>query len=136
MRSPQEVLDAARIKWPAVLRAESAGENMFPLGIPFGRPSTTTDFAVIRADLASLAAANYGWQIEWEEIDTRKWGKQRWPSRISFASIEGLAQALQFTEQLKLFREALVLARSDCPKLEPLLRTRAHRIPDLLPASK
>lgn len=74
MRSPQEVLAAARSKWPAVLRAEAAGENMFPLAIPFGRPSTTSDFAAIRVDLASLAAANYGWQIEWEEIDTRKWG--------------------------------------------------------------
>lgn len=133
MRSPKEILDAARLKWPAVLRAEAAGESMFPLGIPFGRPSTTSEFASIRADLASLATADYGWQIDWEEIDTRKWGKQRWPQRVGFASIEDLARALQFTEQLKLFREALVLARSACPKLEPWLRARAHRIPELLP---
>jgi hypothetical protein len=133
MLNPQEVLAAARSKWPAVLRAEAAGENMFPLAVPFGRPSTTSDFAAIRTDLASLAAANYGWQIEWEEIDTRKWGKQRWPRRVSFASIEDLAETLQFMGQLTLFREALVLARSACPKLEPWLRTRAHRIPELLP---
>ncbi|MBS1823476.1 MAG: hypothetical protein JST61_16140 [Acidobacteria bacterium] len=73
MRSPQEVLAAALSKWPAVLRAEAAGENMFPLSIPFGRPSTTSDFAAIRGDLVNLASANYGWKIEWEEIDTRKW---------------------------------------------------------------
>jgi hypothetical protein len=133
MRSPQEVLAAARSKWPSVLRAEAARESMFPLAIPFGRPPTTSDFAAIRADLASLAAAKHGWQIEWEEIDTRRWGKQRWPRRVSFASIEDLAETLQFTEQLTLFREALVLARSVCPKLEPWLRSRAHRIPELLP---
>jgi hypothetical protein len=88
---------------------------------------------MLNGRLANLAAANYGWQIEWEEIDTRKWGKQRWPRRVSFASIEDLAETLQFTGQLTLFREALVLARSSCPKLEPWLRSRAHRIPELLP---
>lgn len=132
MRSPQEILDAARSKWPAVLRAEASGESMFPLAIPFGRPSTTGDFGSLRADLTSLATANYKWQIEWDEIDTRKWGKQRWPRRVSFDSIESLADTLQLTEQLKLFRDALALARSACPKLEPWLRTKAHKIPELL----
>lgn len=62
-----------------------------------------------------------------------KVGKQRWPRRVSFLSIEDLAQTLQLVEQLTLFREALVLARSACPGLEPWLRIRAHRIPELLP---
>lgn len=132
MRSPQEILDTARSKWPGVLRAEAAGKSMFPLAIPFGRPSTTSDFGAIRTDLASLAAANYKWQIDWDEIDTRKWGKQRWPRRVSFDSIESLADTLQFTEQLRLFREALTFARSACPRLEPWLQTKAHKIPELL----
>ena len=123
----------ARSKWPTVLRAEAAGENVFPLVIPFGRPSTTSDFGAIRADLASLAVSRYGWQIDWEEIGTRKWGNQRWPRRISFVSIENLAHALQSTEQLRLFREALAFARCACPKLEPWLQTKAHRIPEVLP---
>lgn len=133
MRSPQEIFDAARSKWPAALRAEATGESMFPLAIPFGRPSTTSDFGAIRADLASLANADFGWTIDWEEIRTRKWGNQRWPRRVSFDSIESLAHALQSTEQLKLLREALAFARSACPKLEPWLQTRAHRIPEFLP---
>lgn len=133
MRSPQEILDVARSKWSAVLRAEAAGESMFPLAIPFGRPSTTSDFGAIRADLTSLANADIDWTIDWEEIDTRKWGNQRWPLRVSFDSIESLARALRSTEQLKLLREALVFARSVCPKLEPWLQTKAHKIPELLP---
>lgn len=132
MRSPQEILDAARSKWPSALRAEAGGENIFPLAIPFGRPSTTGDFGAVRANLASLAAAEYKWQIEWDEIDTRKWGKQRWPRRVSFGSIESLADSLQLKQQLNLFREALAFARSACPKLEPWLQTRAHKIPELL----
>lgn len=133
MRRPQEILEVARSRWPTVLRAEAAGDNLFPLVIPFGRPPTTSDFGAIRADLTSLAAADYGWQIDWEEIDTRKWGNQRWPRRVSFDSVESLAHALQSTEQLRLFREALVFARSACPKLEPWLQTRAHKILEFFP---
>jgi hypothetical protein len=116
-----------------VLRAEAIGENLFPLVIPFGRPSTTSDFGTIRAELTSLAAADCGWQIDWEDIDTRKWGNQRWPRRVSFDSVESMAHALQSTEQLRVFREALLFARSVCPKLEPWLQRRAHKIPELLP---
>ncbi len=133
MLRPQEILEVARSRWPTVLRAEAAGNNLFPLMIPFGRPSTTSDFGAVRVDLTSLAAADYGWQIDWEDIDTRKWGSQRWPRRVSFNSIESLAHALQSTEQLRLFREALAFARSACPKLEPWLQTKAHRILELLP---
>lgn len=132
MRSPEEILDAARRRWPAALRAEAVGGNWFPLVIPFGRPATTSDFGLIRADLERLATADCGWQIEWEDINTRRWGSQRWPRRVSFESIERLAQALQCAEELRSFREALVIARSTCPKLEPWLRARAHRIPELL----
>jgi hypothetical protein len=132
MRSPQEILDVARSKWPAVLRAEAAGESMFPLAIPFGRPSTTSDFGALRADLTRLASADIDWTIDWEEIDTRKWGNQRWPLRISFDSIESLARALRSTDQLRLLRESLAFARSVCPKLEPWLQTKAHKIPELL----
>jgi len=136
MRRPQEILEVARSRWPTVLRAEAAGDDLFPLVIPFGRPPTTSDFGAIRADLTSLAAADYRWQIDWEDIDTRKWGNQRWPRRVCFDSVENLAHALQFTEQLRLFREALSFARSACPKLEPWLQTKAHKILELLPEWK
>jgi hypothetical protein len=130
--SPQEILEVARGRWPAALRAEVAGEDFFPLAIPFGRPATTSDFAAIRAALTRLATAECGWNILWEEVDTRKWGKQRWPRRLSFDSIEGLAGGLHLTEQLEAFREAVALARARCASLEPWLRARAHKIPELL----
>ena len=111
MRTPQEVLEAARNKWPSVLRAEAANEYIFPLVIPFGRPSTTQDLGAIRAQMESLITADYGWTIEKDEIQTRKWGRQLWPRRISFASVETLAAALMLGQQLARFREALAHAR-------------------------
>lgn len=65
MRNPEEILEAARSKWPTVLRAEAAGESVFPLIIPFGRPSTTSDLGGIRAELASFA------DLPWKDTSIR-----------------------------------------------------------------
>src|SRR5260370_28305146 len=132
MLKPPEILDTASRRWPTVLQAEAAAENLFPLRIPFGRPRTTTDFAVLRSEIESLATARHHWRIDWEEIETRKWGRQRWPVRLGFDSIEDLATALGRSNELRLFRAALQDARERCPALEPWLRAKAYRIVDSL----
>ena len=132
MLKPADILGLALRKWPAVLRAEAAGENPFPLQIPFGRPRTTADFAVVRDEIESLTTAHYEWRIDWQEIQTRKWGRQRWPMRIAFDSAEEMAAALGRSGELKAFRASLRRARDECPSLEPWLLAKAHRIVDYL----
>lgn len=132
MLKPQEILDAAFRKWPSVLRAEAVGEKLFPLRIPFRKPRPTGDFAVLRREIEALAASRHPWRIDWEEIETRKWGRQRWPVRVSFNSIDDLAAALGRSSELKSFRTALQEARERCPALEPWLREQSHRIVDHL----
>src|SRR2546423_9208019 len=111
MLKPREILDTALGRWHTVLRAEATGEGLFPLRIPCGRPSTTADFAVLRREIEALAVARHNWRIDWEEIDTRKWGRQRWPIRLSFDSIEDLATNLGRSGELRSFRAALQDAR-------------------------
>jgi hypothetical protein len=132
MLGPRDIVQAASRRWPAVLRAEAQGESLFPLRIPFGRPKTTADFGVLQKEIEALAAAPFPWRIDWEEIQTRKWGRQRWPVRVAFDSAESLARALDRTEQLDRVREAIRLARDICPALEPWLRARADRIAEHL----
>lgn len=132
MLEPTEILEAARAKWPAVLRAEAAEEALFPLQIPFGKPRPTDDFAVLRREIEALTNTPATWHIEWDKIRTRKWGVQRLPARITFACAEDLAKMLQRSQELRQFRGALQLAREKCPKLEPWLRAKAHRIPEYL----
>lgn len=132
MLNPADILEAALGKWPAVLLAEAAEENLFPLQIPFGRPRATADFAELRREIEHLAAASYQWRIDWQEIETRRWGLQRLPIRVAFDSAEDLASALGRSQELIGFRAALLQARQACPELEPWLRTRAHRIIDYL----
>src|SRR5712671_2537036 len=121
MLTPSQILEVALRKWPAALRAEATGESLFPLRIPIGRPRPTADFAMLRREIELLAAANQKWRIAWEEIETRKWGRQRWPARLDFESIENLAETLNRTNELRLFRAALQEAREECPPLEPWL---------------
>lgn len=130
MLTPTKILEAALAKWPAVLRAEAAGESLFPLQIPFGRPRTTGDFETLRQGIELLVSASYNWHIDWEELNTRKWGRQRWPMRITFKSSEEMASTLGRLTELTEFRKALRTAREACPILEPWLRSKAHRIPD------
>lgn len=63
---------------------------------------------------------------------TRKWSRQRWPTRVAFDSIDTLAAALELSHELEAFRAALRLARDRCPALEPWLLDKAHRIVDHL----
>ncbi len=83
-------------------------------------------------EIELVVAANQKWRIDWEDIATRKWGRQRWPARLEFESIENLAETLNRTNELRLFRAALQEARERCPPLEPWLRDRAHHIVDYL----
>jgi hypothetical protein len=133
MLKPSEIVEAALRRWPGALRAEAMGEKLFPLRIPIGRPRPTADFEVLRSEIELLAAADHKWRVYWEEIRTRKWGRQRWPTRLEFESIENLAETLGRTNELRLFRSALKEARQRCPALEPWLRDRAHWIVDHLP---
>lgn len=128
MRSPTEILDTGRRRWADALSAEARGQSIFPLRVRFGRPPTTGDFGALRAAIEALAVAQYPWTIEWEVVETRKWGRQRWPAKLSFDSIERLAEAIGRLPELARFREALEYARATCPALEPWLQSRAHRI--------
>jgi hypothetical protein len=132
MLEPTEILGTALARWPAVLRAEAAGENIFPLQIPFGRPRTTDEFKDVKRDIEALAAAHHEWRIDWQEINTRRWGRQRWPMRITFQSADEMADALDRSHELVGVRVAVQQARAVCPALEPWLRAKAHRIVDYL----
>ena len=132
MLAPRDIVQAASRRWPAVLRAEAQGETLFPLRIPFGRPKTTADFALLQKEIEALASARFPWHIDWEEIQTRKWGRQRWPVRVAFDSADALAVALDRTQQLERVREAIRLARELCPSVDPWLQTRADRIAEHL----
>lgn len=128
MLSVSAILARAQRRWNPALLAELSGESIFPLRIPFGRPSTTSDFLTVRSGARSLLESPHPWTIEWEFVETRKWGKQRWPAKLNFESIETLARALGRADELVRFRAAVGLTRELCPVLEPWLQRRGYVI--------
>src|SRR5450631_1288786 len=100
MLSPTEILEAGRRRWNDALGAEACGKSIFPLRIRIGRPPTTGEFLLLRAAIESIAVAPYPWSVQWELVATRKWGKQRWPAKLTFDSIETLAEALDRSREL------------------------------------
>ena len=128
MLSAAQVKAFAERKWPELLRADVAGQSVFPLNVRLGRPPTTGDFSEIRGEAATLASQAKGWRIEWDEVQTRKWGRQRWPARIVFDSIEDVALTLGRERELRQVRTALRELREKLPALEAWACTNAHRL--------
>lgn len=132
MLSPEAILALLSARWRALLRAEAAGASAFPLRVPFGKPTPQSDFALLQSEIAALAAAPLPWTIEWGEVSTRRWGRQRWPVRVTFDSLDAVAAALGRSLELERFRAALAHSREQCPALEPWLQHCGDRILDHL----
>src|SRR6266702_4126563 len=84
MLSPDDIQRLCERRYPGFLRSIVTGEEFFPLRVAFGRPSGSDEWARLQAEISALAGATMGYRIDWEEINTRRWGRQRLPARVSF----------------------------------------------------
>jgi hypothetical protein len=139
MLSPNDIQRLCRRRYPAFLKAAVTGEPFFPLRVRFGRPSTSEEWDKLRTEVAALAESKLGYRIDWIEIRTRRWGRQRLPERVWFEDEDEFLGALGKREEVAAFRANLALSRSLCPELEPWLASNVTRLvefaavwPDLL----
>ncbi len=124
MLSPEDIRHRASARYPDFLRSIVNGSPFFPLQVRFGKPSATEDFGKLRSEITALTKANLGCQIEWTEVNSRRWGKQRLPERVEFADEVSYLRAIGKTKEVARFRENLVLTREKCPALISLVETR------------
>lgn len=130
MLSPDDITTLGLRKYPAVLRAIAAGEDLFPMPIRFGQPSPTADWTVLQREVTALAQAEAaaGYTIAWEERNTRRWGRQRLPVGVSFAAEADYLRMLGKTAEVQRFRAHLAEARARCPGLAAWLVTHAPKV--------
>jgi hypothetical protein len=128
MLSPDDIRTACRKKYPTFLRALVTGEPFFPLEIRFGRPSTTAAWSTLQNEISALARADFGYRIDWSEINTRQWGRQRLPERVWFENEEDYLRLIAKIEEVRLFRVNVELTRRHCPELEGWLAPHVLRI--------
>jgi len=124
MLSPEDIRRRALTRYPDFLRSIVNGSAFFPLPIRFGKPSATEDFEKLRTEITALAKANLGCHIEWMEVNSRRWGKQRLPECVEFVDEGSYLRALGKTKEVVRFRENLALTRERCPALIPLVEAR------------
>src|SRR5262249_42295755 len=84
MLRPDDIARLCQRKYPAFLKSVVTGDAFFPLEIRFGRPSTTEEWNTLRREITALAQANLGYRVKWDETNTRRWGRQKFPRRVWF----------------------------------------------------
>jgi hypothetical protein len=124
MLAPEDIRRRALNRYPEFLRSLISNESFFPLQVRFGKPSATDDFDKLRREIASLCEANLGCQVEWAEINTRKWGVQRLPERVQFTEETSYLRTIGKIKETARFRENYALAQTRCPALVGYLRER------------
>src|SRR5207249_2139844 len=118
MLSPSDISNLCLRKYPAFLRAVVTGDNLFPLEIRFGRPSTTEDWSVLQHEITALANHDLGYRIGWTHVNTRRWGRQRLPERVWFDNEEDFLRTIRKEREVDILRRHLALTRQSCPELE------------------
>ena len=128
MISPQEIYRKAESRFRACLSAWLAGnDSMFPLAIRFRHLSKADEMteamqAVQALRDASKEGLGYGYRIEWREIRSRGFGRNRFPDRLVFDTCEDLMKYIGREEAFLAFQETVRAIRGRFPQLEPWLR--------------
>src|SRR6267378_1199453 len=104
MLSPTEIQSMTERKYFAYLQSLVTKEVFFPIRIRFGMPSTTDEFATLQKEVTALATGNFGYTIEWEVKNTRKYGTQKLPSQVRFDTEEQFIDALGKRREVQQFR--------------------------------
>jgi hypothetical protein len=122
MLAPEDIRRRAQSRYADFLRVIVDGTAFFPLPIRFGKPSPTDDFEKLRREINALTEADLGCKIEWTEVNSRRWGKQRFPERVEFVDESSYLRTLGKTKEVARFRELLTLTRERCPSLAPFFQ--------------
>jgi len=128
--TPDQIKVKAERKYQDVLKAIVSGEPMFPLLVRFGQPSPAEDFAKLKQEIEELADGNFGYQIEYETVNTRRWGRQRLPVQIRFDTESQYLVALKKTAEVAIFRENIEESLKRLPQLKPWLTSRIKWVVD------
>jgi hypothetical protein len=105
------------------LRAEAAGDEIFPLAIPVKGPSAseiTDHFDQVRNWINKIKTdcRKAGLPLDWREINHRQLGRNSIPAKIVFNALDTLADFINKKTQLQTFREALKGLVSILPELQ------------------
>lgn len=124
MIQPADILRKAKNLYPEFLKAWVQGKtDFFPRLVPVSR---TLDSSIREAAKevqclreGSKAARGFGYSIDWEEVNSRRYGKNQFPKRIYFESKDDFLRFIGAQREFAALMSAVNLLRESFPQLEP-----------------
>lgn len=137
MITPTEIRQKAEKKYLPFLRAKLASEPFFPLEIRFRKPAATIEYMTLSQWVAQLLAQSkaetgFGYVVQMQKRETRRYGTQSMPQRITIDSATDFLKLIGKDREFYRLEEAAALTRSQLPELETWLCQHPNRILDNL----
>ncbi len=138
MIQPEDIRRKAENLYPLYLQAWLAGDGFFPRVVPAaktldpGNPSAAIQ-AVRRLRDESKEVLGFGYSVEWQAVNSRKFGKNSFPARILFESPDDLLRFTGKQREFKVFTDAVFRLRDTFAVLENWIRTNVRTLIDAAP---
>jgi hypothetical protein len=119
---------ARRIYEPCLAAYLSGDEAFFPCVLRVNLSANDSDVTRLAESIRQLRAASkqsvgYGFSIDWKEINSRKFGRNIFPRRVSFPTREDLLRFLGKTREFEALTRAVTRLRAAFPELESWIRS-------------
>lgn len=133
MVQPEDIRRKAEAIYFEFLRAwlDGAG-SYFPRIVParrdMGDDLSSAIHAVRRLRDGSREVLGYGYNVEWREVNSRKFGRNLFPERITFETQDDLLRFVNKQREFALFASAASRVRSEFPALETWIRSNVREL--------
>ncbi len=125
--TPEQVRQKAARKYLPFLHAFLHAETFLPLEIPFRKVKPSDDYLAVRAGVQALsgntkAVRGYGYSLELQTQNTRRYGTQSLPSRIYFESESDFLKSIGKESEFTDFKQTVEHIRTTLPQLSNWVR--------------
>ena len=132
MIGPFEIRRKAERLYAEYQKAWLACEPFFPRTLPCNRklaPSLAEAHAAVQLlQAGSKSALGYGYEIEWAERNSRKYGRNNFPERIVFETERDLLKLIGKEREFAAWSAAVAQIRARHPRLEQWLITERQQL--------
>lgn len=128
--TPAEIRQWAMRRVPEFLASVARAESFFPRDVQFGRMPATSAFETLKESFSALKSGEdtVGYRVDWEERQTARWGKQKFPARVWFDDEPSFVRAAGCAEAVSTLRTNMALTAVRCPALIPWIHSQSKRI--------
>lgn len=136
MIQPQDIRRKAENLYRAFLHAWLSGnESFFPRVIPAHKQPNADLSNAIQSVRAlrdgSKECLGYGYTVEWREVNSRRFGRNRFPARITFETQDDYLRLIRRSQQFERFAAVVTEIRTRYPMLDRWIRANVAALADI-----